>query len=170
MHCWGGGAAQTASSGMADDGRVTKINHFYNGIEPEELAAVKLVPGQATAQQSGQPSRRQLVDVQHIDRRRAGELESHGPVIPGPVITDFPEISLRRHCPGSARPAWTNGPGGHRASRAFAVARRNHCCATAPLRPLVSRPISKPAEAVRPGRSGQRQTAPPECTRSIRSG
>ena len=31
MHCWGGGAAQTASSGMADDSYVTKINHFCNG-------------------------------------------------------------------------------------------------------------------------------------------
>ena len=33
MHSWGGGAAQTASSGMADDSVVTKINHFYNGVE-----------------------------------------------------------------------------------------------------------------------------------------
>ena len=33
MHCWGGGAAQTASSGKADDRLVTKVNHFYNGIE-----------------------------------------------------------------------------------------------------------------------------------------
>ena len=31
MHCWGGGAAKTASSGMADDSVVTIINHFYNG-------------------------------------------------------------------------------------------------------------------------------------------
>ena len=31
LHCWGGGAAQTASSGMADGSRATKINHFYNG-------------------------------------------------------------------------------------------------------------------------------------------
>ena len=32
MHCWGGGAAQTASLGMADGGPATKVNHFYNGI------------------------------------------------------------------------------------------------------------------------------------------
>ena len=31
LHCWGGGAALTASSGMADSSRATKINHFYNG-------------------------------------------------------------------------------------------------------------------------------------------
>ena len=31
MNCWGGGAAQTASRGMDDSGRVTKVNHFYNG-------------------------------------------------------------------------------------------------------------------------------------------
>ena len=32
MHCWGGGAAWPASSGMADGGLVTKVNHFYNGM------------------------------------------------------------------------------------------------------------------------------------------
>ncbi len=32
MHCWGGGAALTASSGMDDGGLVTKVNHFYNGL------------------------------------------------------------------------------------------------------------------------------------------
>ena len=31
MNSWGGGAAQTAFSGMADVSSVTKINHFYNG-------------------------------------------------------------------------------------------------------------------------------------------
>ena len=31
MHCWSGGAAQTASSEMADHSSVTIINHFYNG-------------------------------------------------------------------------------------------------------------------------------------------
>ena len=32
MHCWGGGAAETASSEKADNGHVTKVNHFYNGM------------------------------------------------------------------------------------------------------------------------------------------
>ena len=32
MHCWGGGAAETASSEKADNGHVTKVNHFYNGV------------------------------------------------------------------------------------------------------------------------------------------
>ena len=31
LNCWGGGAAQTASPGKADDRLVTKVNHFYNG-------------------------------------------------------------------------------------------------------------------------------------------
>ncbi len=31
LNCWGGGAAQTASSGMADGSHATKVNHFYNG-------------------------------------------------------------------------------------------------------------------------------------------
>ena len=31
LNCWDGGAAQTASSGTADDRLVTKVNHFYNG-------------------------------------------------------------------------------------------------------------------------------------------
>ena len=31
LHCWGGGAAQTAYSGTADGSLVTKVNHFYNG-------------------------------------------------------------------------------------------------------------------------------------------
>ena len=31
MNCWGGGAAETASSEKADNGHVTKVNHFYNG-------------------------------------------------------------------------------------------------------------------------------------------
>ena len=39
------------------------------GIEQDELPAVTQVPGPATAQQSGQLSRRQLVDVQHGDVR-----------------------------------------------------------------------------------------------------
>ena len=30
LNSWGGGAAQIAHSGMAEDSRVTKINHFYN--------------------------------------------------------------------------------------------------------------------------------------------
>ena len=38
MHCWGGGAAETALSGMADDGHVTKINHFYNGLKSAHLS------------------------------------------------------------------------------------------------------------------------------------
>ena len=32
MHCWGGGAAETASSEKADNGHVTKVNHFCNGL------------------------------------------------------------------------------------------------------------------------------------------
>ena len=32
LHCWGGGAAQTAYSGTADGSLVTKVNHFYNGM------------------------------------------------------------------------------------------------------------------------------------------
>ena len=32
MHCWDGGAAETASSEKADNGHVTKVNHFYNGL------------------------------------------------------------------------------------------------------------------------------------------
>ena len=31
LHSWGGSAAETALSGIADDGYVTKSNHFYNG-------------------------------------------------------------------------------------------------------------------------------------------
>ena len=34
MHSWGGGVAQITSSGMADGGLVTKVNHFYNGRSP----------------------------------------------------------------------------------------------------------------------------------------
>gem|GEM_PF-1974061 len=30
MYCWGGGAAHTASSEMADVSPATKINHFFN--------------------------------------------------------------------------------------------------------------------------------------------
>ena len=33
LNCWGGGAAETASSEKADNGHVTKVNHFYNGLE-----------------------------------------------------------------------------------------------------------------------------------------
>ena len=45
MYCWSGGAAPTASSGMADSGRVTKINHFYNGSGSCDLVIVQvLVP------------------------------------------------------------------------------------------------------------------------------
>ena len=36
LHSWGGGAAQIAHSGMAEDSRVTKINHFYNGCQRHE--------------------------------------------------------------------------------------------------------------------------------------
>ena len=36
LHCWDGGAALTASSGMDDGGHVTNVNHFYNG--PMRLA------------------------------------------------------------------------------------------------------------------------------------
>ena len=51
LHCWGGGAAQTASSGMADEGPVTIINHFYNGMQdasphcPFDRASPLNVPG-----------------------------------------------------------------------------------------------------------------------------
>ena len=31
MYCWGGAAAETASSGKADYRFVTKVNLFYNG-------------------------------------------------------------------------------------------------------------------------------------------
>ena len=31
LNCWGGGAAETASSGEADFGLATKVNLFYNG-------------------------------------------------------------------------------------------------------------------------------------------
>ena len=43
MHCWGGGAAQTASLGMADGRLVTKVNHFYNGRKrlDEEFAELR---------------------------------------------------------------------------------------------------------------------------------
>ena len=33
LNCWGSGAAETASSGMADGSLVTKVNHFYNGSD-----------------------------------------------------------------------------------------------------------------------------------------
>ncbi len=42
MNCWGGGAAETASSGEADLGLATKVNHFYNGhgdVAGKDLAA-----------------------------------------------------------------------------------------------------------------------------------
>ena len=32
LHCWGGGAAETASSEKADGSLVTKVNLFYNGL------------------------------------------------------------------------------------------------------------------------------------------
>ena len=37
LHCWGGGAAKAASSGMAGGSLVTKVNHFYNGYRTDEI-------------------------------------------------------------------------------------------------------------------------------------
>ncbi len=32
LHCWGGGAAQTASSGKTDGSPATKVNHFFTTV------------------------------------------------------------------------------------------------------------------------------------------
>ena len=39
MNCWDGGAAETASSRKADDGFVTKVNHFCNGEHRKRVKA-----------------------------------------------------------------------------------------------------------------------------------
>ena len=47
LNCWGGGAAKTASSGKAGDGRVTRVNHFCNGclgLLSQHLASESPIP------------------------------------------------------------------------------------------------------------------------------
>ena len=49
LHCWGGGAAETASSEKADNGHVTKVNHFYNGKSVLELCHQLVCPSGTVA-------------------------------------------------------------------------------------------------------------------------
>ena len=45
LHCWGGGAAETASSEKADGSLVTKVNLFYNGCYTHPVdPCVELMP------------------------------------------------------------------------------------------------------------------------------
>ena len=51
LHCWGGGAANTASERKVGGDSVTKIILFYNGVRPTEVidfTGVSGLPGEFT--------------------------------------------------------------------------------------------------------------------------
>ena len=46
LHCWGGGAAETASSEKADGSLVTKVKPFYNSVDIRKTQMQSSISGE----------------------------------------------------------------------------------------------------------------------------